>query len=185
MEKLLSLGAITIIQTVSGLDGGWVFKTGPKYERVFSDYEKQYGHAAGLYEEAKEAEQEKKRIEQAGIGSIHYDPTGRALRLGAYEVHFEQGDTNQSELCRVLLKDGESAGKSWDASEMLEEWGWPENRVYDGDGKLKEENRLKVYHAAKSVNEKTFKATAGRVSDLLTFTTKYLAVTEKYRRLVS
>lgn len=97
------------------------------YYDCFSNYEKQYGRAAGLYEEAKEAEQEKKRITESGIGSIHFDDKGRVLCLGSYEVHFEQGDTNQSELCRVLFKGAESVSKSWDASEMLEEWGWPEN----------------------------------------------------------
>lgn len=185
MDKLASLKAITIVEIERGIDGGWVFKIGNEYEKVFSEYEEKYGRAAGLYEEAKEAEQEKKRIEQSGINLIHYDAAGRVLHVGKYQVVFTEGDTNQTDLCRVIFEGTESTSKNWDTGEMLEAWGQSEDRVYDSQGKLRDENRRKVYHAAKGVNDKVFKETKGGVDQLLTFNTKRVTLTEKYRKLVS
>lgn len=181
LKKLAQEKSIEIIRQPIKYGSMWTIKLASNYEPVFTKYEELYSDEAENYELAKAARESKPRESL----SIKYDPNDRVLYLGKDSVKFQKGDTNQSELCRVLFKDQKSIKKAWDTDEMLLEWGWAENRVYDEEGRLQKENRLKVYTAASDVNDKVLKATKGAIPYLLTYTTKSVSLTEEYRKLVS
>lgn len=113
---------------------------------------------------------------------IRFDAANHTLLIyEASPITFLGDDSNQAELCRVLLKDKESLNKSWNRDELLEAWGWSEDRIYDNNGKFLPKNRQKLYHAADAVNDKVMRATQGKITDFLIFTTKTVSVNSKYR----
>lgn len=116
---------------------------------------------------------------------IAYDKANHSLVIGSNTVRFNKDDSNQAELCRILFNNQESTKKSWDREEILEGWGYPEDRIYNSNGKLLETNRLKVYQTAEKINNKVMKATQGKIIDLLIYSTKTVSVNKKYRGSVS
>lgn len=181
IQKLISLEAIRMITVQRGTDGSWIFAPDKKYEQIFNEYDQLYSDEAEQYEIAKA--QKSSVIEE--MKSIRYDPLDHTLLLGSHVIRLKKGDSNQSELCRVIFKNKDLINKSWSSDEMLEEWGWHENRIYDKTGKLLSKNRRVVYTAANGINDLALKATQGKVSDLFTYTTKAVSLTEKYREFVS
>lgn len=112
---------------------------------------------------------------------ITYDKPNHSLIIGKHSIKFNKDDSNQAELCKILFASKKSVNKSWETEEVLEGWDYPEDRIYDGNGKLLKENRLKAYQTAEKINTKIMKATEGKIIDLLVYSTKTVSINQKYR----
>lgn len=125
------------------------------------------------------------QIETPETKLIRYDSHNHTLYIGDAEIVFKKEDSNQAELCKVLFRDKKSASKIWHTDEILEAWGWTKELIYDKEGKLLKSNRLKAYQSADKLNNKVMKATQGKISDLLVYTTKTVTVNSKYREMLA
>lgn len=78
-------------------------------------------------------------------------------------------NTDQDDLCRVILQDGKSMSKIWHCDKMLEKWGGN----YEGKTRWR-----KVYSAGREVNQKVAAKTT--IEDLLIVKTKTITVNPEY-----
>ncbi len=116
--------------------------------------------------------------------TVRYDSMQKLLMVGGTEIPI--AGNNQPNLCRTLLCSSNNYARVWGRDEVLEEWGWLEDRIYDSEGRLLEKNLKVVYTAARGVNDAVLKATNGNILGLFKFDTKSVSIDPKYQgRLIT
>lgn len=92
---------------------------------------------------------------------ITFDEIKSCISIGQIEVKIRP-NTDQHNLCKVILKDSKSKTKQWEWEEMLEKWG--ETELYALKNK-----KMKIYRAAREINKKV--AQTIQAKDFFIYTT--------------
>jgi hypothetical protein len=108
--------------------------------------------------------------------TMSYKPNTRTFCVA--ENSFTLGEnTKQADLCKVTLKDSQSIKKTWSWDEILEEWGWKEDRIYEKPTRVQQ---LKVHNAAKLFNARLDKESKHQIGHFFITTMKTVRVNPKY-----
>ena len=118
-----------------------------------------------------------------GKVEIYFDDSSSILYLNNWKIDFNlrNAGSNQKDLCRLLMKNKESVSKEWSCDEVLEAWGWGNDRIYDRNHRFLASNRTIIYRAAKDLNSRIMTLTDGRVNRLFEYDTKEVSINKKYR----
>lgn len=116
------------------------------------------------------------RDKLSGKIKLHYDESSSTLFINDEQIRFtgKLVGSNQADLCKVLLKDSESANRKWFNDEVLEEWGYR-------DDDINKESTRKVYDAANELNKKITKLTNMAINEFFISKLHEVSVNPNYR----
>jgi hypothetical protein len=106
----------------------------------------------------------------AKIKTIEYNNASTEITLDDMKIKL-RGNTNQSDICQIVLKSKKTMQKLWEIEDIIEKM---------GESDSNEDWKRAVYDAVKEINTKILIETKGNIADFFLLTMKTVTVNPKY-----